>query len=67
MYFTEGPYTNLPPEAIGPKGSKLLLKGVFTSISKETYNHLWFSRWGLDPCSHLDLPKILLKYRSISH
>ena len=52
-YFTEG-HTNLPREAIGLKGSICFLRGVRTSISKETYNCLWFSRgWGVQSLSLL--------------
>ena len=32
--------TDLPREAIGPLGVQLLLEGVHTRISKETYSHL---------------------------
>ena len=39
IYFTEG-RKDLLQEAIGP------LRKVRTSISKETYSHLWFSRRG---------------------
>ena len=44
-------------EAIGPEGSNCFWKEVRTSISKETYNNVWFSRGrgpaSLDSMSHL--------------
>ena len=57
--FTEG-RMNLPREAIGCTWvqfdilTQLLLEGVHTSISKETYSHLWFFRVGGElpnPCT----------------
>ena len=51
---------DLSREAFGPYGSNCFLKGVCTSISKESYSHLWFfrGRWGVWK-PHLVLPMCL--------
>ena len=38
------------PEIFSQRVMWTSLEGVCTSISKETYGHLWFSRRGPDPC-----------------
>ena len=49
---------DLPRIAIGPKGVQLLLEGVRTIISNETYSNLCFSRsGGRTHCPLLDPPK----------
>ena len=53
--------TNLPREAIG-LGSNCFSRGIHTSISTETYGHMFFQRGVRTPSSPLDPRMLTLFY-----